>query len=211
MLGAPGMGKTLFTRRLVDAWATSFRQEHPGFFKGNPNRRLPIFIADPNRGFPAPYGEFPAGGNEDPSLLYPWIRGITGNGEGPPVSKRVGMEGGLIVLDDADVYLENTNGINPWRPLWTKNRHLRLDVIVTAHRPQGVPKEMIAAAKMMYLFAMEEPNAVTWLQKIPCLQGLDMELPDEPFYALKLALRPREEPRIVKLFNKPGGKAAGRR
>ncbi len=111
LLGAPGMGKTALTRLMVAAWEKSFRVNHPAYFKGNPGRRLPIFIADPNRGFPAPYGEFPFGANESPKLMFPWIQAITGNGEGPPVSQRVGMEGGLLVLDDADVYIQNTNAI----------------------------------------------------------------------------------------------------
>jgi hypothetical protein len=204
-LGGTGTGKTLLTRLLITAWLDSFKREFPAW-KG----RYPIFIADPNCGFPAPYGEFPDEAHEDTTAMFPWIREITGHGHGPSRSSRVTSAGGLLVLDDADTYIQNTNAINPWRPLWTKNRHLRLDIIVSAHRPQGIPKEMFAVANLVYCFQMEEPNAVSWLESIPILKNVQFELPEVRFMALKIPLRPRGTPVVQRLFNEPGGNKKGK-
>ncbi len=76
-------------------------------------------------------------------------------------------------------------------------------MIASAHRPQGIPKEMLAAAKLLWLFAMEEPNAVSWLKEIPALADITFNLPDRRFMALKVPLRPRGTPEIVQLFNEP--------
>lgn len=202
-LGMPGMGKSLLARQYAQAYQ---------------GKKI---ILDMNRQWEG--GEWVPGAQNDPSLLDPWINRITNNGEGPPTKLydrngqrvdihgrpiRVGPEGAMLILDDADNYLPTHNGASPWRCLWIKNRHLRLDVLITAHRTQGLPKELIAAARTLWLFAMNEPYALKYLAKIPALSnsGVDgFRLPQEKFKALRVDMLTGEVSERV-VFQRKGAK-----
>lgn len=189
ILGAPGAGKTVLARAILQR----YRRLYP---------RSQVIVCDPNRSWSkAEGGEWVSGADEDPSLLYPWIRRITNNGDGPGQNSRVTRDGALLLLDDADGYLVNTNQANPWRCVWQRNRHLRLDLIATAHRPAGLPKDLIAAASELFLFRMDEPNALNYFAKIPAIGEIAGKLPSRDGECLHVSLNPRFV-QTINVFNK---------
>lgn len=168
ILGATRMGKT----RLAKAYFAA----HPGPTK---------IVADPGSNWEK--GEFPADGFESKKALGNWLDEITGKGLGPPHSKRVGLEGGLLVLDDADCFPGISMPISKWSTLWNRYAHFRLDVIVTGHRPQTLPKDLFANSSQIIMFNMEEPYALKYLAEINGLQQLasgNLAIPTEPGNAL---------------------------
>lgn len=162
------MGKTALAKKLLAAY--------PG------DKR----ILDPSGNFTEEEGhEWPGRRN-----VNEWIDELTAEGGGPA---KGGWGPGLLVLDDADRYLTAT-AADSFRDVWLANRHLGLDVIVTAHRPQGVPKDLLGSTEELWLFAQEEPRALDYLASIPALRFLateGAELPTEPGYALRVKLRAR--------------------
>ncbi len=172
IIGAPGCGKTTaLTWPLV-------RKYLAGGGK--------VRILDPARAFGA-IGEWPGRDNTDD-----WIDELTACGEGPA---KGGWGPGLLVLDDADRFLHAGN-MKHWRDVWAANRHLGLDVVLSTHRPQGIPKEAIGSAQELWLFMQDEPHAIEYLSSIPLLapvfDGTEYQLPDEPGKALRVDVRARQ-------------------
>ena len=58
----------------------------------------------------------------------------------------------LLVLDDADQYLDGTKCRGAFKRLFTTYRHYRMDVLVTARRTQDLPKVIFTSASNVYLF-----------------------------------------------------------
>ncbi len=58
---------------------------------------------------------------------------------------------GLLIFDDADSYIRHSTEIQT--NYLTRNRHFRKDLLVIARRPQGIPKDAIAIARFIALFA----------------------------------------------------------
>lgn len=118
--------------------------------------------------------------------IQSWIDDVTGEGEGP---RNGGFGPGLLVLDDADRYLSYSS-FDGFRDVWLANRHLGLDVAVSAHRPQGVPKELLGATSELWLFAQEEAGAIEYLARMPTLRATfrdhDAPLPTEAGVALRV-------------------------
>lgn len=173
-LGAAGMGKTFLTRQLVD--------RYPG----------DVRVLDPGGAFE--FGEWPGRkGTEE------WISELTADGEGPAGG---GWGPGLLVLDDADRYLA-AHSMDAWRDVWLANRHLQLDVMVNAHRPQGLPKDLLGCTRELWLFAQEEPRALEYLASVPSLAPIFREarepLPTKAGEALRVRVFDRSIKRI-KLF-----------
>ncbi len=178
ILAAPGAGKTEgITRPLVTRYLQA-------------NGPDSVRILDPARNF-ADLGplvcQWPGRG-----LTDEWIDDLTACGEGPPAG---GWGPGLLVLDDADRYLTAGN-VRSWADLWMANRHLGLDVVASAHRPQGIPKEMIAAAQELWLGLQDEPHALDYLARIPQLAPLFADgahaLPTKPGHFLRVLVRERQ-------------------
>lgn len=151
ILGKKRVGKTVLARQYYAA--------HPGPFK---------HVADPSGSWTQGY--FPADAFQNKKSLENWFNKLTGNGRGPPHGV-VPMEGGLLILDDADDYV-SAAPYSFWKTLWNRNAHLRLDLIVTAHRPQGIPKDLIANSDQLILFPMGEKYAIEYLAEINGLEGL---------------------------------------
>lgn len=181
VFGAPGMGKSA----LAKSWLTAYQQV---------NGPDSVRALDPSRTL-GDVGEWPGR-----AVLRDWFDELTGHGEGPAGG---GWGPGMLVLDDADRWLR------PWIQdevvdLWLANRHLGLDIVVTAHRPQAVPKDMIGSSSELWLFAMEEPRALDYFARIPTLRALltgEVELPTEPGYALRVVPRSRSV-QLVDVFNR---------
>lgn len=176
VLGAPGCGKTNgITRPLVQRYLAAGGQ---------------VKILDPAGEFDE-LGEsiacWPGRGATDE-----WIDNLTAYGEGPRAG---GWGPGLLVLDDADRFLSSGN-TRSWQDLWMANRHLGLDVVVTAHRPQGVPKELLGSCHELWLCMQDEPHALEYLSAIPALAPIfetgEHPLPTEPGRALKVLVRERQ-------------------
>lgn len=181
-LGAPGMGKSAWARQLV----TRYQGAH-----GDDSVR----VLDPSGTFDE-LGEWPGR-----KRVNEWISELTADGEGP---KAGGWGPGLLVLDDADRYLLPMS-FDAFRDVWLANRHLGLDVIVTAHRAPSVPKDLLGAASELWLFAQEEPRALEYLARIPALRATFDELADPlpvvPGHALRVVPR-RREVTLVDVFNR---------
>lgn len=58
---------------------------------------------------------------------------------------------GLIIFDDADQYMSHSTQIKT--NYLQANRHNKKDMLVLARRPQGIPKDAIAIARFVILFA----------------------------------------------------------
>lgn len=181
-LGTVGMGKSALVRKMI----APYQAQHGA----NSVRAL-----DPSRTFED------LGISEWPGRkgVEPWIDAVTGDGEGP----RNGGWCGLLILDDADRYLQS-HSRDAFNDVWTANRHLGLDVVITAHRPQGIPKEAISSASELWLFAQEEVNALDYLRQIPTIkastQGVDA-LPTEAGIALRVIPRARTA-ELVDVFDR---------
>lgn len=182
--GAPGMGKSALGRVLISGYIA---QHGTGSVRA----------LDPSRTFEdLGVSEWPGrSGVED------WLSELTGDGEGPGGG---GWGPGLVVLDDADRWLR------PWIQeevvdLFIANRHLGLDLFITAHRPQAVSKDLVGGVSELWLFAQEEPHALEYFMRMQALKATlkssDVELPTEPGYALRVVPR-RREVSLVDVFNR---------
>lgn len=146
-LGATGSGKTGgLTRPMVQRYLA---------------RGGEVRILDPAGEF-GEWGEWPGRRH-----VVEWIDELTAEGEGPAGG---GWGPGLLVLDDADRYLGAGRSVAAFEDVWLANRHLGLDVLVNAHRPQGLPKDLIAAAAQLWLFRMQEPRALEYLAEMEALR-----------------------------------------
>lgn len=182
VLGAPGMGKSALAKQLVERYQLAHGEDA-------------VRVLDPSGTFPE-LGEWPGR-----RQVNAWIEELTADGEGP---KGGGWGPGLLVLDDADRYLLPTS-FDSFRDVWLANRHLGLDVVVTAHRAPAVPKDLLGSSSELWLFAQEEPRALEYLAKIPALRATFDELADplpvEPGFALRVVPR-RREVQLVDVFNR---------
>jgi hypothetical protein len=181
VLGTVGMGKSALAKKLV----ANYQDAH------GPDS---VRVLDPSYSF-GDLGEWPGRRGVDE-----WINEVTGDGEGP----RNGGWSGLLVLDDADRYLF-AHSYDSFRDVWLANRHLGLDVIVTAHRPQGVPKELLSSSSELWLFAQEEANALDYLARLPSVGARFKELgpdalPTEKGLALRVVPRARSAD-LVRVFD----------
>lgn len=167
VLGTNGMGKSWLTDLAKREWR-----------KNNPN--APIFVLSKRQR----NAFWVAGADENKKLLYPWVRRLTNNGIGPTdpptPGQLVGLEGAFVELDDAENAIPPMTMSTPWHCLWTENRHLRLDVFLTAHRPQDISKTAIGCAHHLYLFAMDEPYAFDYLSDLPSLRSSNLMFDNPP-------------------------------
>lgn len=183
-LGAPSMGKTRLVNALVDRYPAS---------AGTVRALDPAGQWD--------WGEWPGGSQK---LLKAWLQELKGENEDGQRIPGAERHRGLLILDDCDRYISNSSFVRDgWRDLLVANRHYHLDIAATAHRPQGVPKDMLASATELWLFAQEEPLALEYLRKIPTLAGTFAQnkapLPVKAGLALRVRPRAREV-KLVKLF-----------
>lgn len=176
-LGAPGMGKSALAKQVIRAYEAQHGHDS-------------VRALDPSGTFPE-QGEWP--GRKG---VTEWIDELTDEGRG--------NWHGLLVLDDADRYLTSAASTESFRDVWLANRHLGLDVLVTAHRPQGVPKDLIASSSELWLFAQEEPRALEYLAEVRAVRtamesAATKGLPTRVGYALRVI--PRDgSAELVKLF-----------
>lgn len=138
---------------LVDEWINTY-----------PGR---VLMIDPN----AQWGD-------DPRAVWPGV----GSALRDYIESLKGEFSGLIVLDDADRYLSaHTSEGSVWRDLFTSNRHWRVDILVIARRPQGIPKDLIAGSSHLALFRIREPYARKYLGDVIDIPDLAKKIPRQPF------------------------------
>lgn len=180
ILGAPGMGKTSLVNRIVDRY---------------PSAAGSVRALDPAGQWD--WGEWPGHGR----ALKEWLMELKGEDEYGRRIQGADYHRGLLILDDCDRYLGASSFVKDgWRDLWLANRHYHMDIVATAHRPQGVPKDLIASSHELWLFAQEEALALEYLWKFPSLQRSGLKaLPAKAGEAVRI--RPRlQEAVTVKLF-----------
>lgn len=180
ILGAPDMGKSTLARAFLDRYPDSAGAK---------------IICDPARQWED--SEFPG---FEPKALEDWANELHGHGEGPANG---GRGPGIVLLDDSDRYIYPASW-NVWRHLWLANRHIQLDVIVTAHRPQGVPKDLLEATQELWIFNLEESHAIDYLSTCgPTLKATFRNnadpIPAEKGLALRVIRRERRT-ELVKVF-----------
>ncbi len=127
LFGPNGCGKTTFAEQIAFYYA-----------RGT-NVRGKVWAVDPNGAWedsPGVKSIFPKEGNEGIDLML-------------EDSLRWGP--GLMIFDDADSYIRHSTQIQT--NYMTRNRHFRKDQLVIARRPQGIPKDAIASARFIALFA----------------------------------------------------------
>jgi len=191
ILGAQGMGKSTLARELAANYIAHERRRGV-----KPN----VIAIDPNLRWEGAF--FPPEAHEDSAALVDLVRKITGGGRGPPFSEMVDRRGALLILDDADTFFDAGMPYKPWKPVWQRNRHLRLSIILIGHRSQDIPKLAIAMSSRLYLFAMEEPGCLEYLARVPAIgrDVLRQKLPTRPGLALEITTRPERKNRVVDVF-----------
>lgn len=157
VLGAQGSGKTSLVDQYVRSAAAAKRR---------------VRVLDPQRQFPAGYipgvvGEYPgADGCEV------WIE---------ERMKRGDLRGGLLVCDDADIYMgSHLSKGSPWLDLIVSNRHYEVDIVINSRRTQEVPKVFLSSCSHMAVFRtrgtrarahirehLEEAGGPELMEKIP--------------------------------------------
>jgi hypothetical protein len=66
---------------------------------------------------------------------------------------------GLLVLDDADLYLD-ANASADWKDLIVSFRHHGVDLLASSRRPQDIPTKLLSCLEHGALFRMAEPRAI---------------------------------------------------
>lgn len=128
ILGSQGCGKTSVAKALYGR-AMSRRE------------RVHILDRNGNLG-----GSWPANDDVDDWLA----QRLAASGERRPT---------FLVLDDADDYLEHPlPKRSPFKSLFLRNRHLQMDVIVTARRAQGLPGQLLSSVDYLYVFALSSAD-----------------------------------------------------
>lgn len=173
ILGTTDIGKTFLTRMMIADYLASQDDD--------------VVIVDPGRQFDEEERVFPEWAGK--KNLPAWIDDLTAGGQGPADG---GFQG-LLVLDDADRYI-GVRTADEWVDLFFANRHLHLDIIVSAHRPQSIPKDLIGSAYQLILFQQDEELALEYLSKIGPVKsalsrGERVELPTEKGVALVVTLK----------------------
>ncbi len=67
-----------------------------------------------------------------------------------------------LLLDDLDGPI-GLHATDFWRDFFSGFRHWQCDLLITARRSQGVPKELVAGSQTIYQFRMMEPGAIKYL------------------------------------------------
>lgn len=103
-----------------------------------------------------------------------------------------GKWSGLLVLDDADLYLRNTTVMGSvWHDLLISYRHWQVSIIICSRRPQDIPKLAQDVANTVALFQSRSFNATEaykkWLGK-----DLAEKIPKERFHYLLLDMDTNE-------------------
>lgn len=175
MLGMKGMGKTRLLNLMIDRYPAA----------AGSVRAL-------DRSHQWAWGEWPGRGK----ALQEWLQELMGEDkDGRPLPSAPGKHRGLLVLDDADRYLTSSSAVGDlFRDLWLANRHYQMDLAVTAHRPQGIPKDLINAADEIWIFPIGEPRALDYLREIPALERAGLrQLPERAGVALRVRANTLQE------------------
>jgi len=175
IVGAKRTGKTTLARHLVD--------RYPGH----------VIVVDPADEWgelgvwPVPWGV------RRRDALLRWLGELTAEGRG--------AWEGLLVLDDWDRYVAAVPG-ESWTDLLVANRHLGIDVLAIGHRPQALPKEALANADLLWIFATRERRARDALRDIPGLEDLeDAEIPTATGEALAVDMLVGSRVRVTVPFS----------
>lgn len=175
-MGAVGTGKTTLLRQHVRYYRDVLRRQ-----------TLILDVEGQWRDVGGETPDFEAGEDEDD-----WLRRRVLSGE---------FRGGLLVLDDADSYLDGAalGKRSPWRRLFTTFRHVGksvggsgLDVAVVTRRVQEVPKIVSMAASTIFIFALAEPLAVERVRSSWGDKAARM-IPTRDYEFLRIDVRPRPD------------------
>jgi hypothetical protein len=160
VMGPPAHGKTTFVDELAKQYATGPR-------KGK------VWVVDPNEawvGVPYVTAVWPEGG----------VRGRDGKGALDDLLASFETNGpGMLILDDADKYARHATEVID--DLMTSFRHWKKDVVVVSRRPAGIPKDAIANANALALFAVREVNSRKYLTEQFGGPEVVDEVPREPY------------------------------
>lgn len=87
---------------------------------------------------------------------------------------------GLLLADDADRYVpKRPRDSSPWRKIFLTNRHLDIDLLVTARRPQNLPDELLSGVDVLFVFQMSQADVNG--RKRLSLAAPGLESPTVPF------------------------------
>lgn len=180
VIGAAGSGKTTcIVRPLIDRYTEA----------GGHVRAL-----DPPPGT-WEWGEWPGY-----SGIKDWLTQVKGVDADGHVVVGSSPFSGLLVLDDCDRYVSAQSFVKDgWRDLWVANRHFHIDILAVTHRPQELPKVLLASCAELWIFCQDEAYAVDYLLDLPALKKAGVtELPDVAGTALRVTRG--QPPELVKFF-----------
>lgn len=140
IIGPPAYGKT----SLTDELAERYRKEGGR-----------VWICDPSNNWRHARSRWPS-----PGAFWP-ENGLAGLDDALWTLRSVGP--GLLILDDADYYMRFPT--NARLELMTSFRHWQKDVLIVTRRPQGIPKDAIANADALALFAQREVYSRDYIGK----------------------------------------------
>ena len=190
VLGPPAHGKTSFVDSLARWYASTGGK---------------VIVVDPNdawKGVSYVKAVWPRGG----------MRGAEGKGALDELIAGFERSGpAMLILDDADKYARHATEVID--DLMTSFRHWQKDVVVVARRPQGIPKDSIANASWLALFACREVYARRYIAEQTGDPQIMAEIPTEPFRFLYVrqdgtfarALYETQQREVTTKSSKPGG------
>lgn len=134
VLGAPASGKSSLMAELVEDARARGREAR---------------VLDPAGNWPD-IGEWPEL-KDDPrspeEIADAWLLALLADRYHKP-----GIPPLLLVIDDADTFLDGNKARGPFRRLFTTFRHYRVDVVIGARRTQDLPKIVFTSSTNVYLF-----------------------------------------------------------
>lgn len=112
--------------------------------------------------------------------LDPWLK-----------NKVLGRFKGLLVLDDADIYM-NSRSSQPWKDLIAANRHWNIDILVSSRAPQNIDVTLLGTLSVVCVFWTTSPHALKHLEKLLSeFPAAMQQIPQKPYDYLEVNFNTR--------------------
>lgn len=86
----------------------------------------------------------------------------------------------FLYADDADRYVpKHLKNDSPWRRLALTNRHLNVDLLLTARRPQELPSVLLSGVDVLYVFQVSSMDR-TGVQRLQDIAP-GLNIPSQPY------------------------------
>ena len=156
LFGRNGSGKSSLTKQIIRSYVRRGGQ---------------VIALDRQNQF-APYSRWPPGGL---TMLDSYLESEIKN-----------RHHGLLVLDDADVFMVSRSG-QVWRDLIASHRHYNLDLLVSARQPQNIDTTLLGCLHRVCIFWTSSPLAMKHYERLLAeFPGALDKIPKVPFRYLEV-------------------------